>query len=58
MDAMQVLAYWTAMGHRESAHAALPDAPVLPHRDRARVRVRLAHSLRRTADRLAPVVEC
>jgi hypothetical protein len=60
MDAMQVLAYRTAMGHQESVHAALPDAPVLPHRERARagVRVRLAHTLRWTADRLDPIPEC
>ncbi|MFG1945265.1 hypothetical protein [Nonomuraea sp. NPDC048826] len=58
MDAMQVLAYQIAMAHRESPHAALPDAPVLPHRDRARARVRLAHTLRWTADRLDPIMEC
>ncbi|MDP4502731.1 hypothetical protein [Nonomuraea turcica] len=55
MDAMHVLAHQTAMGYRESLSAALPGAPRRPHRDRSRVRVRLAHSLRWTADRLDPV---
>ncbi|KAB8193443.1 hypothetical protein FH608_019570 [Nonomuraea phyllanthi] len=58
MEAMQVLAHQTAMGYRASLSEALPDAPRLPHRPRARVggrvRVRLAHSLRWTADRLDP----
>ncbi|MCK2212498.1 hypothetical protein MF672_001590 [Actinomadura sp. ATCC 31491] len=57
MDAMQVLAHESAMGHRGSLGAALPDAPRRPHRPgraRAGVRVRLAHSLRWTADRLDP----
>jgi hypothetical protein len=55
MDAMQVLAHQTAMGHRESLGAALPHAPRRPDREKARVRIRLAHSLRWTADRLDPV---
>lgn len=55
MEAMQVLAHQTAMGHRESLYQALPDAPVRPHRDRTPVRARLAHTLRWTADRLDPV---
>ncbi|MGI5287637.1 hypothetical protein ACQEVF_30460 [Nonomuraea polychroma] len=54
MDAMQVLAHQTAMGYRESLGEALPGAPRRPSRDRGRVRVRLAHSLRWTADRLDP----
>ncbi|MGP3960079.1 hypothetical protein ACTWPT_29140 [Nonomuraea sp. 3N208] len=55
MDAMHVLAHQTAMGYRESLSEALPGAPRRPHRDRSRVRVRLADSLRWTADRLDPV---
>jgi hypothetical protein len=54
MDAMQVLAHQTTMGHRHSLHEALPDAPVRPYHDRARARARLARTLRRTADRLDP----
>ncbi|MEU8245953.1 hypothetical protein [Nonomuraea sp. NPDC048916] len=45
----------TAMGHRDTVHAALPGAPVRPAHERARVRVRLAHTLRWTADRLDPL---
>ncbi|MFI7129582.1 hypothetical protein ACIBQ1_28055 [Nonomuraea sp. NPDC050153] len=33
---------------------ALPGAPRQPHRARIKVRVRVAHSLRWTADRLDP----
>ncbi|UBU11682.1 hypothetical protein [Nonomuraea gerenzanensis] len=55
MDAMQVLAHQTAMGHRGSLGEALPGAPRRPERPAARVRVRLAYSLRWTADRLDPV---
>ncbi|MFC4122679.1 hypothetical protein [Nonomuraea zeae] len=55
MDAMQVLAHQTAMGYRGSLDEALPGAPRRPHRERGVVRVRLAHSLRWTADRLDPV---
>ncbi|MFC4008153.1 hypothetical protein ACFOY2_13045 [Nonomuraea purpurea] len=54
MDAMQVLAHQTAMGHRGSVEEALPGAPRRPHRPRATVRLRLARSLRWTADRLDP----
>lgn len=54
MDAMQVLTHQTAMGYRGSLEEALPGAPRRPHRQAARVRVRLAHSLRWTADRLDP----
>ncbi|MEV0232602.1 hypothetical protein [Nonomuraea sp. NPDC050786] len=54
MDAMQVLAHQTAMGYRGSLGDALPEAPRRPHRPRAKVRVRVAHSLRWTADRLDP----
>ncbi|MFG6197152.1 hypothetical protein [Nonomuraea sp. JJY05] len=54
MDAMQVLAHQTAMGYQESLGEALPGAPRRPHRTRTRVRVRVAHSLRWTADRLDP----
>ncbi|MEV4170008.1 MULTISPECIES: hypothetical protein [unclassified Nonomuraea] len=54
MDALQVLAHQTAMGYRESLEEALPGAPRRAHRPAARVRVRLAHSLRWTADRLDP----
>lgn len=54
MDAMQVLAHQTAMGYRDSLGEALPGAPRRPHHARARVRVRLADSLRWTADRLDP----
>ncbi|GAA2213406.1 hypothetical protein GCM10009850_088680 [Nonomuraea monospora] len=54
MDAMQVLAHQSAMGHRGSLGAALPGAPRQPERAAAKVRVRLAYSLRWTADRLDP----
>jgi hypothetical protein len=54
MDAMQVLAHQTAMGYRESPAEALPGAPRRPRRERGAVRVRLAYSLRWTADRLDP----
>ncbi|WP_433433217.1 hypothetical protein [Nonomuraea sp. CA-141351] len=54
MDAMQVLAHQTAMGYRDSLGEALPGAPRRPHHPRAKVRVRVAHSLRWTADRLDP----
>ncbi|MGR6915274.1 hypothetical protein ACU635_13600 [[Actinomadura] parvosata] len=54
MDAMQVLAHQTAMGYEGSLGAALPGAPRRPERPRATVRVRLAYSLRWTADRLDP----
>jgi hypothetical protein len=53
MDAMQVLAHRTAMGYRESLKEALPGAPRRPY-EAGRVRHRLAHSLRWTADRLDP----
>ncbi|GGO65722.1 hypothetical protein [Nonomuraea cavernae] len=56
MEAMQVLAHQTAMGHRETVHEALPGAPVRPSRERTRVRMRLACTLRWTADRLDPLV--
>lgn len=54
MDAMHVLAHQTAMGYRESLSEALPGAPRRPHTSKARVRMRVAHSLRWTADRLDP----
>ncbi|MEU1385286.1 MULTISPECIES: hypothetical protein [unclassified Nonomuraea] len=54
MDAMQVLAHRTAMGLRGSLDAALPGAPRRRDPERVAVRARLAHSLRRTADRLDP----
>ncbi|WP_049568245.1 hypothetical protein [Nonomuraea sp. SBT364] len=54
MDAMQVLAHRTAMGHASTLHEALPDAPVKSFTERRRVRVRLAYTLRVTADRLDP----
>ncbi|GAA3667012.1 hypothetical protein GCM10022224_033880 [Nonomuraea antimicrobica] len=60
MDAMQVLAHMTAMGHRGSLEEALPGAPRRPDRAEGsaravgRARVRLAYSLRWTADRLDP----
>ncbi|SDM68611.1 hypothetical protein [Nonomuraea jiangxiensis] len=54
MEAMQVLAHQTAMGHSASLGEALPGAPRRPHRERRTVRVRLAYSLRWTADRLDP----
>ncbi|MFI6598210.1 hypothetical protein ACIBHX_18290 [Nonomuraea sp. NPDC050536] len=56
MDAMQVLAHETAMGFQGSLHEALPDAPVKPYR--APTKIRLARTLRRTADRLDPVTMC
>ncbi|MEU7891917.1 hypothetical protein AB0B45_03510 [Nonomuraea sp. NPDC049152] len=55
MDAMQVLAYKSAMGHAGELRSALPGAPTEPPRERERVRARLAHTLRWTADRLDPV---
>ncbi|MEU7856470.1 hypothetical protein [Nonomuraea sp. NPDC049141] len=55
MDAMQVLAHQTAMGHGHRLAEALPGAPIKRSPDKAGVRVRLAHTLRRTADRLDPV---
>ncbi|WP_084957827.1 hypothetical protein [Thermoactinospora rubra] len=57
MDAMQVLAHQTAMGHSRHLRSALPGAPTVPgeaSKGRAHVRVRLARTLRRTADRLDP----
>ncbi|MEW9555816.1 hypothetical protein [Nonomuraea sp. NPDC050783] len=55
MDAMQVLAHETAMGLGGPLGEALPGAPRRPHRERRpKVRARLAHSLRWTADRLDP----
>ncbi|MEV1243807.1 hypothetical protein ACIBO2_13100 [Nonomuraea sp. NPDC050022] len=54
MDAMQVLAHQTAMGHGHTLEEALPGAPVKRSPDRAGVRLRLAHTLRWTADRLDP----
>ncbi|MFI6295407.1 hypothetical protein ACIBEJ_27705 [Nonomuraea sp. NPDC050790] len=54
MDAMQVLAHQTAMGYEDSLRTALPGAPRRPGRDVERVRVRLARTLRRTADHLDP----
>lgn len=54
MDAMQVLAHQSALGHTDTLTEALPGAPVKHSRDRRRVRVRLAHTLRVTADRLDP----
>ncbi|MEV0615240.1 hypothetical protein AB0I81_18095 [Nonomuraea sp. NPDC050404] len=57
MDAMQVLAHQTAMGYRGSLEEALPGAPRRAYeagRPAGRVRHRLAHSLRWTADRLDP----
>jgi hypothetical protein len=56
MEAMQVLAHQTAMGHRHTLEEALPGAPVKPSPGRANVRGRLAHTLRWTADRLDPVI--
>ncbi|MCF6471562.1 hypothetical protein FAF44_24670 [Nonomuraea sp. MG754425] len=55
MDAMQVLAHQAAMGYRDTLGQALPGAPRRPDRRPAiRVRLRLAYSLRWTADRLDP----
>ncbi|WP_214323135.1 hypothetical protein [Nonomuraea sediminis] len=56
MDAMQVLAHETAMGYQGSLHEALPEAPVKP--DKPPAKIRLARTLRRTADRLDPVPAC
>ncbi|MER6950754.1 hypothetical protein ABT294_42740 [Nonomuraea sp. NPDC000554] len=58
MEAMQVLAHQTAMGYTNTLHEALPGAPVVPSRERTRVRARLAYRLRWTADRLDPVPSC